>query len=141
MVLLEVPPSWVYFINCYLAAPQPAMGYYRGGSLIHAMLITMFSHFRPKGHCESPNKVGSLIPHLPGLNQEPSISDYSTLGTKLPRPLSPNFQKLLSSSPQEPGGAKDKRTKCSGRPPCSKQCLGRPFVHPLPYNRYGNKVL
>ena len=28
------------FFNCYLAAPQPTLGHYRGGSLTHRMLIT-----------------------------------------------------------------------------------------------------
>ena len=37
-----------YFFNCYLAAPRPALGHYRGGSLIHPMLITVFYIFDPK---------------------------------------------------------------------------------------------
>ena len=37
-----------YIFNCYLAAPRPALGHYRGGSLIHPMLITVFYIFDPK---------------------------------------------------------------------------------------------
>ena len=37
-----------YFFNCYLAAPRPALGHYRGGSLIHPMLITLFYIFDQK---------------------------------------------------------------------------------------------
>ena len=56
------------FFNCYLVAPWPALGHYRGDSLTHLMLITAVLHFQPKGHQEPRNKVGSLSPaeHLVG---------------------------------------------------------------------------
>ena len=31
-----------FFFNCYLAAPRPTSGHYRGDSLTHPMLITAF---------------------------------------------------------------------------------------------------
>ena len=49
------------FFNCYLAAPRPTLGHYRGDSLTHPMLITaFFLHFRPEGHREPRNEVGYL---------------------------------------------------------------------------------
>ena len=62
-----------FFFNCYLAAPRPTLGHYRGDSLTHPMLITAFLHFRPEGHREPRSKVGSLSPaeHLVGF--EPGI--------------------------------------------------------------------
>ena len=36
------------FFNCYLAAPRPILGYYRGDSLTHPMLMTAFYIFDPK---------------------------------------------------------------------------------------------
>ena len=62
------------FFNCYLAAPRPTLGHYRGDSLTHPMLITaFFLHFRPEGHREPRNEVGylSLAERLVGgLNRE-----------------------------------------------------------------------
>ena len=63
--------AWFFFFfNCYLAAPWPTLGHYRGDSLTHPMLITagFFLHFRPEGHREPHNEVGSLSPakHLVG---------------------------------------------------------------------------
>ena len=53
----------IFFVfNCYLAAPQPTLGHYRGGSLTHPMLITCVLHIWPEGHREPRNKVGSLSP-------------------------------------------------------------------------------
>ena len=34
----------VCFFNCYLAAPRPTLGHYRGDSLTHLMLINAFLH-------------------------------------------------------------------------------------------------
>ena len=51
-----------YFFNCYLAAPRPTSGHYRGDSLTHPMLITAFLHIRPEGHREPRSEVGSLSP-------------------------------------------------------------------------------
>ena len=49
-----------FFFNCYLAAPRPTLGHYRGGSLTHPMLITCVLHIQPKGHRQPRNEVGSL---------------------------------------------------------------------------------
>ena len=59
---------FVFFLNCYLAAPPPTLGHYRGGSLTHPMLITCVLHIQPKGHQEPCNEVGSLssAEHLVG---------------------------------------------------------------------------
>ena len=51
-----------FFFNCYLAAPRPNSGHYRGDSLTHPILITAFLHIRPKGHREHRSEVGSLSP-------------------------------------------------------------------------------
>ena len=56
-----------HFFNCYLAAPLPALGHYRGDSLTHPMLITVFYILDPKVstrtfHGEPHNVVGSLSP-------------------------------------------------------------------------------
>ena len=51
-----------FFFNCYLAAPQPALGHYRGGSLTHPMLITCVLHIKPEGHWEPCSEVASLSP-------------------------------------------------------------------------------
>ena len=61
------PFCW-YFLNCYLAAPLPTLGHYRGGSLTQLMLITCVLHTLPEGHQEPCNKVGSirLAEHLVG---------------------------------------------------------------------------
>ena len=48
------------FFYCYLAAPWPTLGHYREDSLAHSMLITALFTFRPEGHREPRNKVGSL---------------------------------------------------------------------------------
>ena len=49
-----------FFFNCYLAAPRPTLGHYRGGSLTHPMLITCVLHIQPEGHQEDRSEVGSL---------------------------------------------------------------------------------
>ena len=51
---------YIYIFNCYLAAPQPTLGHYRGSSLTQLMLITFVLHIRPEGHHEVNNEVGSL---------------------------------------------------------------------------------
>ena len=45
-----------------MAAPRPALGHYRGGSLTHPMLVTCVLHIRSEGHREPRNEVGSLSP-------------------------------------------------------------------------------
>ena len=49
-----------FFFNCYLAVPQPTMGHSHGDSLSNLTLITAFARFRPEGHREFRNEVGSL---------------------------------------------------------------------------------
>ena len=49
------------FSNCYLAAPWPTLGHFRGASLTHPILITAFLHFRPEGHQEPRNPVEQLV--------------------------------------------------------------------------------
>ena len=54
---------------CYLATPWPTLARYRGDSLTHPILSTVFFSFvRPEGHREPRNEVGSLNPmeHLVG---------------------------------------------------------------------------
>ena len=41
-------PDFQYFFNCYLAAPRPTSGHYRGDSLTHPMLITAFYILNPR---------------------------------------------------------------------------------------------
>ena len=53
-------PFFFFFFNCYLAAPRPTSGHYRGDSLTHPMLITAFLPIRPEGHREPRSEVGSL---------------------------------------------------------------------------------
>ena len=57
-----------FFLNCYLAAPRPALGHYRGDSLTHPMLISAFLHFWLKSHQEPHNEAGSLsqVMHMVG---------------------------------------------------------------------------
>ena len=43
--------------------PRPTSGHYPRDSLTHPMLIIVYLHFRPKGHREPRNEVGSQI-HL-----------------------------------------------------------------------------
>ena len=43
-----------FFFNCYLAAPRPTLGHYRGDSFNHPMLITAFYIFDPR-------VIGSLV--------------------------------------------------------------------------------
>ena len=52
--------SFLYFFYCYLAAPRPTLGHFRRESLTNLMLITVFVQFRPEGHREPSNEVGSL---------------------------------------------------------------------------------
>ena len=59
---LNVIFFFFFFCNCYLAAPRPTSGHYRGDSLTHPMLITAFLHIRPEGHREPRSEVGSLSP-------------------------------------------------------------------------------
>ena len=51
-----------FFFNCYLAAPRPTLGHYRGGSLTHPILITSVLNIRPEVHRELLSGVGSLSP-------------------------------------------------------------------------------
>ena len=51
--------SHFLFFNCYLAAPQPALGHYRECSLTHVNHC-VFLHFRPDVHQQPRNEVGSL---------------------------------------------------------------------------------
>ena len=50
------------FFNCYLPAPWPTSGHSQGGSLTNPMLITTLYLFRPEGHRDLRNEVGSLSP-------------------------------------------------------------------------------
>ena len=43
-----------------LAAPLPTLGWYREDSLTNPLFITVFLQFRPKGHWDPHNEVGSL---------------------------------------------------------------------------------
>ena len=45
-----------------MAAPQPTLDHYQGGSITHPMLITAFLHVQPEGHWEPCDEVGSLSP-------------------------------------------------------------------------------
>ena len=58
---------WKFF-SCYLAAPRPTLGHYRGASLSHPILISAFLHIWPEFHREPCNEVGCLSPveHLAG---------------------------------------------------------------------------
>ena len=51
--------NWgLFFFNCYLAAPRPVLGHYRGeGRGAHPMLITAYCIFYPR-------VTGSLIAGL-----------------------------------------------------------------------------
>ena len=52
-----------FLFSCCLAAPRPTLGYYRGGSLTHPMLIIcVFLHIRPEDHREPRNEVEFLSP-------------------------------------------------------------------------------
>ena len=69
-MIFRLKNHWILsaFFNCYLAAPQPTLGHYQGGSLTHPMLITCILHIWPEGQRESHSEVGSLSPseHLVG---------------------------------------------------------------------------
>ena len=69
-MIFRLKNHWILsaFFNCYLAAPQPTLGHYQGGSLTHPMLITCILHIWPEGQQESHSEVGSLSPseHLVG---------------------------------------------------------------------------
>ena len=60
-----------FFFNWCLAAPRPTLGYYRGGSLTHLMLITAFLHVWHESQYVPCNEIGSLSPakHLVGFEQ------------------------------------------------------------------------
>ena len=58
----EMDLGTISFFKCYLAVPQPTLGHSQGDSLTNMMLITAFVQFRPEGHCEPCNEVGSLRP-------------------------------------------------------------------------------
>ena len=51
-----------FLLNYYLAALRPTLVIFKRGSLTHPMLITAILYFRPKGHQEPRNEVGSLSP-------------------------------------------------------------------------------
>ena len=78
--------------NCYLAAPRPTLGHYRRDSLTHPMLISVL-HFRPEGHREPRNEVGSLSPVECQVGTEPGTFQF------LLQRLNP-----LGHSPQRPRG-------------------------------------
>ena len=62
MNLLEIF-FFFFFFNCYLTAPRPTLGHYRGDSLTHPMLITAFFYiFDPKVTGSLVARVGSLSP-------------------------------------------------------------------------------
>ena len=50
------------FLNHYLVAPWPNLGYYWGDSLTHPMLITVFFIFDPKVTGSLVRRFGSLSP-------------------------------------------------------------------------------
>ena len=89
------------FFNCYLAAPRPTLGHYRGDSLTHPMLITAYYIF-------DSGVTGSLVARLGpsarpcaqwGLNQEPSDSYYSALTHQATLPyIVPCLQILLKQN-------------------------------------------
>ena len=54
IVILTTWSTCIYFFNCYLAAPGPNSGHYRGDSFNHPMLITAFYIFDPR-------VIGSLV--------------------------------------------------------------------------------
>ena len=62
MSCVDKSHTCAFFLNCYLAAPRPTLGHFRGDSLTHLMLITVFLHFWPEDHREPCNEVGSLSP-------------------------------------------------------------------------------
>ena len=66
------PMSECFFLNCYLAVPQPTLGYYQGDSLTHLMFKHCIFHFQHKGHQEPLKEVGSLnlVEHLTGFELE-----------------------------------------------------------------------
>ena len=75
--------QWFEFVlNCYLAAPQPTLGHYRGSCLTNPMLITaFFTYFNPK---LARSLVTRLCPKVQpsikwGLNQNPSHSECNSL--------------------------------------------------------------
>ena len=74
------------FFNCYLAVSRPSLDHSRGDSLTNPMLITAFVQFRPKGHREPRNEIGSLSPaeHLVGF--EPGTLCEAIIN-KIPIPL------------------------------------------------------
>ena len=49
----------LFFFNCYFSVWRPTLDRYRGVSLTHPMLINAFYIFRPEGHQEPRNEVGS----------------------------------------------------------------------------------
>ena len=57
LIIVKLLITLFVFFNCYLAAPRPTSGHYRGDSLTHPMLITAFLHIRPEGHREPCSKV------------------------------------------------------------------------------------
>ena len=48
------------FLNCYLAALQPTLGYFQGDNLTNPILITASELFRPNITGNPRNEVGSL---------------------------------------------------------------------------------
>ena len=60
LTILSVTKQYLpyIFFNCYLAAPRPTLGHYRGDSLTHPMLITAFFYIF------GPKVTGSLVTGL-----------------------------------------------------------------------------
>ena len=72
----------MFFSTAILAAPQPTLGHSQGDSLTNPMLITAFELFRPEGHREPRNEVGSLSPAEYLLVFEPRT--FLSLSQRLP---------------------------------------------------------
>ena len=70
-----------YIFKCYLAAPQPTLGPYRGDRLTNPMIIIAFLLFWPEGHQDPRNEVMFLswAERLVGFNGEPSDSNCNAL--------------------------------------------------------------
>ena len=49
----------MYICICYLAVPQPTLGYYLGDSPTHPMLITVLFSFDPKVIMSLKMRLGS----------------------------------------------------------------------------------
>ena len=70
LTILSVTKQYLpyFFFNCYLAAPRPTLGHYRGDSLTHPMLITAFFYIFDPVTGSLVTRLGPLSPaeHLVG---------------------------------------------------------------------------